>query len=199
MNRADDMTSDSSDRTIAVPPPGQSAPQGLRVRLDPTLARRGSLDGGWWPRTRDPEVELPDLVRGLESSLGVITRVALNPDAWDSAPRRLAVDGRRVHVGWFRAMNADTIGVTNASRDRFVLLVVPPQATPAAAATAMAMAADATNSARPADLLAASRIGAEGTVAESLDRRISSGLQGLNQARKRHAGQLQHETVPRAG
>jgi len=42
-----------------------------------------------------------------------------------------------------------------------VLLVVPPQATTAAAATAMAMAADATNSARPADLLAASGIGAE--------------------------------------
>jgi hypothetical protein len=76
---------------------------------------------------------------------------------------------------------------------------VPPQATPAAAATAMAMAAKATNSARPADLLAASGIGAEDTVAESLDRRISSRLQGLNQARKRHAGQLQHETVPRAG
>jgi len=125
--------------------------------------------------------------------------VALNPDAWDRAPRQVAIDGRRVHVGWFRAMNADTIGVTRALRDRFVLLVVPPQATPAAAATAMAMAADATSSARPADLLAASGIDAQDTVADSLDRRISSGLQGLNQARKRHAGQPQHETVPRAG
>ena len=193
------MTPDTSDRTTAVPPAGQSAPQGLRLRLDPTLARGGNLDGGWWPRSPDPEAELPDLIRGLESSLGVITRVALNPDAWEGAPRQVAIDGRRVHVGWFRAMNAHTIGVTSASRDRFVLLVVPPQATTAAAATAMAMAADATNSARPADLLAASGIGAEDTVAESLDRRISSGLQGLNHARKRHAGQLQHETVPRAG
>jgi Family of unknown function (DUF5994) len=199
MNGADDMTPDNSDRPTAVRSAGQSAPRGLRLRLDPTLARRGSLDGGWWPRSPDPEAELPDLIRGLESSLGVITRVAVNPDAWDSAPRQVAIDGRRVHVGWFRAMNAHTIGVTSASRDRFVLLVVPPQATPAAAATAMAMAAEATNSARPADLLAASGIGAEDTVAESLDRRISSGLQGLNQARKRHAGQLQHETVPRAG
>ena len=73
------------------------------------------------------------------------------------------MDGRRIHVGWFRAMNADTIGVTRGSRDRFVLLVVPPQATPAAAATAMAMAADATNSARPAELLAGSGIGAKDT------------------------------------
>jgi Family of unknown function (DUF5994) len=82
--------------------------------------------------------------------------VALNPDAWDSAPRRVVVDGRRVHVGWFRAMNAHTIGVTSAARDRFVLLVVPPQATAAAAADAMATAADATNNARAAVLLAAS-------------------------------------------
>jgi hypothetical protein len=199
MNRAVDIRSDSGDRTTAAPPAGQSVPQGLRLRLDPTLAGRGILDGGWWPRSPDPEAELPDLIAGLESSLGVITRVALNLDAWDSAPRRLVVDGRRVHVGWFRAMNADTIGVTNASRDRFVLLVVPPQATPASAASAMAMAADPASSARPADLLAASGIGAEGTVAESIDRRISSGLQGLNQARKRHAGQLQRKTVPRAG
>jgi hypothetical protein len=157
------MTSDSSDRITAVLPTGQSAPQGPRLRLDSTLARRGILDGGWWPRSPDPEAELPDLIRGLESLLGVITRVALNPDAWDSAPRQVAINGRRVHVGWFRAMNADTIGVTSASRDRFVLLVVPPQATPAAAATAMAMAAEATNSARPADLLAASGIGAQDT------------------------------------
>jgi hypothetical protein len=118
---------------------------------------------------------LPDLIRGLESCLGVITRVALNPDAWDSAPRQVAVDGRRVHVGWFRAMNADTIGLTRGSRDRFVLLVVPPQASAAAAATAMAMAADATSTARPADLLAASGIGAQDTVVRSLDHRVSVG------------------------
>jgi Family of unknown function (DUF5994) len=157
------MMPDSSDRTTAVPSAGQSPPPALRLRLDRTLARGGSLDGGWWPRSTDPEAELPDLIRGLESSLGVITRVALNLDAWDSAPPRLVVDGRRVHVGWFRAMNAHTIGVTSASRNRFVLLVVPPQATSAEAANAMAMAADPANSARAADLLAASGIGAEDT------------------------------------
>jgi Family of unknown function (DUF5994) len=157
------MTPDSSDHTTAVPPAGQSTPQGLRLRLDPTLARRGILDGGWWPRSPDPDAELPDLIRGLESSLGVITRVALNPDPWDDAPRQVVVDGRRVQVGWFRAMNADTIGLTRASRDRFVLLVVPPQATAEAAAAAMALAADATSSVRPADLLAASGSGARDT------------------------------------
>jgi Family of unknown function (DUF5994) len=160
---ADDTTPDSSDRTTAVPAPGQSAPPALRLRLDPTLARGGILDGGRWPRSRDPEAELPALIAGLESSLGATTRVALNPDAWDSAPRQVAIDGRCVHVSWFRAMNPHTVGLTRAFQDRFVLLVVPAQATTMAAATAMAMAADADNSARPADLLAASAMGAQDT------------------------------------
>jgi Family of unknown function (DUF5994) len=206
MNRAVDIRSDSGDRTTAAPPAGQSVPQGLRLRLDPTLAGRGSLDGGWWPRSRDPEAELPDLIAGLESSLGMITRVALNLDAWDSAPRRLVVDGRRVHVGWFRAMNADTIGVTNASRDRFVLLVVPPQATPASAASAMAMAADPASSARPADLLAASGIGARDTAPTPPPRRPQghptprpsgeSGRPGGNEWRNPPAGLTIQQRAP---
>jgi Family of unknown function (DUF5994) len=73
----------------------------------------------------------------------------------------VAVDGRRVRVGWFRHMDAHTIGVSRASQDRVLLLVVPPQATTVAAGIAMAMAADAANSAGPADILAAAGIGGE--------------------------------------
>ena len=132
------------------------APLGLRLQLDPMMAGTGAVDGGWWPRSRDPDAELPGLIAGLDASVGPITRVALNLDAWDTAPRRVAVDGRRVRVGWFRHMDAHTIGVTRAGQDRMILLVVPPQATTAAAAEiAMAMAADAANSAGPADILAA--------------------------------------------
>ena len=155
------MPSASSEPTTAVPPIGPSAPPGLRLRLDPTLSNGGVLDGGWWPRSRDPDAELPDLIAGLDSSLGPITRVALNLDAWDSAPRRVAVDGRRVRVGWFRQMDAHTVGVTRAAQDRVVLLVVPPQATTAAAQIAMAMAADAANNTGPADILAAAGIGGQ--------------------------------------
>jgi Family of unknown function (DUF5994) len=152
------MTSASSDPTTA-PPTRPSAPP--RLQLDPTMAGTGFLDGGWWPRSRDPDAELPDLIAGLEPSLGPITRVAVNLDAWDQAPRRVAVDGRRIRVGWFRHMDAHTIGVTRASQDRLALLVVPPEATGEAAGIAMAMAAAATNSAGSADILAAAGIGAE--------------------------------------
>jgi hypothetical protein len=154
------MTAATSTPTPA-PPPRPTAPPGLRLQLDPTMAGTGTVDGGWWPRSRDPDAELPELIAGLDSSLGPITRVALNLDAWDTAPRRVAVDGRRVRVGWFRHMDAHTIGVTRAAQDRVVLLVVPPQATTAAAGTAMAMAADAANSARPSDILAAAGMGGQ--------------------------------------
>jgi len=128
-----------------------SAPPGLRLQLDPTMAGTGAVDGGWWPRSRDPDAELPGLIAGLDSSLGPITRLALNLDAWDTAPRRVAVDGRRVRVGWFRHMDAHTIGVARAAQDRVLLLVIPPPATTAAAEMAMAMAADgATAPDRPA-------------------------------------------------
>jgi membrane-bound ClpP family serine protease len=73
----------------------------------------------------------------------------------------VAVDGRRVRVGWFRHMGAHTIGVTRASQDRVILLVVPSQATAAGAGIAMAMAADAANSAEPVDILAAAGIGGQ--------------------------------------
>ena len=154
------MPSATSTLTTA-PATRPPAPAELRLQLDPTMAGTGAVDGGWWPRSRDPDAELPGLIAGLGSSLGPITRVALNLDAWDTAPRRVAVDGRRVRVGWFRHMDAHTIGLTRAFQDRVALLVVPPHATTAAAGVAMAMAADAANSAGPADILAAAGAGGE--------------------------------------
>jgi uncharacterized protein DUF5994 len=156
------MTAAASTPTTA-PPTRPPAPSGLRLRLDPTTTGTGAVDGGWWPRSRDPDAELPGLIAGLDSSLGPITRVALNLDAWDTAPRRVAVNGRRVRVGWFRHLDAHTIGMTRASQNRVALLVVPPQATMAAAEIAMAMAADVANSAGPADILAAAGIGEDST------------------------------------
>src|SRR4029453_2785247 len=124
---ADNMPAATSTLTTAPAPTPPSAPPGLRLQLDPTMAGTGAVDGGWGSRSRDPDAELPGLIAGLDSSIGPITRVALNLDAWDSAPRRVAVDGRRVHVGWFRHMDAHSVGLTRAAQDRVVLLVVPPQ------------------------------------------------------------------------
>jgi Family of unknown function (DUF5994) len=155
------MTPVRGHTATAAVPTGPTASSGLRLRLSPTLAGAGILDGGWWPRSRDPDAELPVLIAGLESTLGPITRVAINLDAWDRAPRRVAVNGRGVRVGWFRTMDPHMIGVTRGFQDRLALLVVPPEAAGQAAQRAMAMAADATNSAGPAAILAAAGIVSE--------------------------------------
>jgi Family of unknown function (DUF5994) len=152
------MTPAGSHTATAALPTGPTASSGLRLRLDPRLSRAGIVDGGWWPHSWDPDTELPELIAGLEASLGPITRVALKLDAWDRAPRRVAIDDRRVRVGWFRTMDAHMVGVTRAFQGRLALLVVPPEEAGQAAESAMAMAADATNSAGPADILTAAGI-----------------------------------------
>jgi Family of unknown function (DUF5994) len=138
-------------------PPAAVAP---RLRLDPTLSRRGGLDGGWWPRSRDPRRELPTLIAALDRQLGRVSRVALNLTRWDSAPRRVPVGDRMPHVGWFRTMDPDVVTVTTTGRQRFALLVVSPQAAPTAAAAALALAAAGQHSLRPADILIASGLAA---------------------------------------
>jgi hypothetical protein len=157
------MTSNASTLT---PSPPSGAPPVLRLSLEPTLSHRGLLDGGWWPRSQDPVAELPSLITDLSLRFpGVITRIALNMTAWDPAPGRLVVDGRIVRLGRFRTLDTHMISVTRARQDANInLLVIPPESTVAVAVTAMAMAADRHNTARPSDILAASRNIAEASI-----------------------------------
>jgi Family of unknown function (DUF5994) len=153
-----------------------------RLCLCPTLAARHVLEGGWWPRSRDPAVELPGLIADLNTHFGqhaIITRVALNLTAWDRTPQRVAIGDRIVPVGWFQALDADTIAdahtiaLTTTRGDRITLLVVPPETTAPSAAIALAMAALGDNSAHPLAILAASGITTTDTIAASLARHPS--------------------------
>ncbi|WP_051966754.1 DUF5994 family protein [Kitasatospora mediocidica] len=125
-----------------------------RLSLEPTLARNGMFDGAWWPRSRDIHAELPGLVTALTAHLGHITRVGLDTAAWDDISRSLTIDGLAVHIGRFSA-SEHTISITRGLDDHFLLLVVPPWATPAEAATAMSAAARTNHRATAAQLLAA--------------------------------------------
>jgi hypothetical protein len=80
-------------------------PSTPRLRLQPGAAPE-LLDGGWWPRSTDPVAELPGLILALDAVHGPITRVMLHGNDWDSHPRRLAVDGRLVRLGYFASQPA---------------------------------------------------------------------------------------------
>jgi Family of unknown function (DUF5994) len=160
----------------AIPPARPSMPSASRVCLCPTPPGRRVLDGGWWPRSRDPAVELPKLIAGLNihgDGLGIVTRVALNPTVWDSAPPRTAIGDRIVPVGWLPTLDVDTIALTTSRHDRITLLVVPPEVTADSAASALALAALEDNTARPSAILAASGISASDPFAASLARHPS--------------------------
>ncbi len=135
-------------------------PAGLpspRVSFDPALIRHGAVDGGWWPRSRSAQTELPGLIAALDARPGVrVARVSVHRDEWDEIPRRLTGDaGRVVRVGWFTTIPRHTVSVTTAgTRIPITLLVVPSSTPPGAAAAAMNTAATGPGTAQAADILA---------------------------------------------
>src|SRR4051794_32177071 len=86
-----------------------------RLSLDPALGRRGAVDGGWWPRSRNASMELPVLVSSLNAGVGAVTRLGVDARDWDDIPRRITVGGHVVRVGRFADVNHKII-VTLGSR-----------------------------------------------------------------------------------
>jgi hypothetical protein len=133
--------------------PAPIALRPARVFLEPTLARDGTLDGAWWPRTTDLHRELPALVTILENQLGPIMRVRLNLAAWDDTPAHLLVRGRFLRVSGFTG-TANTIRVIRGDQDGYLLLVVPPDTAAPAATAAMRTAARTGNTLSASEILA---------------------------------------------
>lgn len=132
----------------------------LRLRLKPGGPATGFVDGGWWPRSRDLEAELPVLLAVLAVRLGPIESVSYHLDTWSPTPRKITLDGRLVRLAGYRSQHPATVDVLSAGH-RVILLVVPPEGEPEAAHGAL-MAAGHRGNADPVDtlLLAGSADGA---------------------------------------
>lgn len=102
----------------------------LRLRMV-AHAGRQSLDGGWWPYSRDLICELRDLAQGFPDEHGRITRALYSPPDWDTSPRRVDLGTKILKVGSFPEDDTHVIVVQTANRERLTLLVVPPSFTPA--------------------------------------------------------------------
>ncbi|WP_327245222.1 DUF5994 family protein [Streptomyces sp. NBC_01320] len=138
------LLSDTSSRPIV---PGIAV-----LRMETTSNREGTFDGAWWPRTRDIASQLPCLIDALVARLGPVARVGLDASAWDDTPAHLVIGGRTVRIDW-SAVDDSTMIVTRGHQDHFSFLVIPPQATAAAARAAMAMAVQDGNSASAEQIL----------------------------------------------
>ncbi len=136
--------------------PPQSAPgrEPPRLSFDPARSRRGAVDGGWWPQSRNATAELPGLIAALDSRPGVhVRRLSVHVNEWDDIPRRLPIGGSRViRVNWFTTIPRHTISVSADAHDMINLLVVPSgtAAAPAQAALEAAM----TGRGNPGNMLA---------------------------------------------
>jgi hypothetical protein len=145
--------------------PTRRAPDRVRLSLDLATVRQAGVHGGWWPRSTDAAAELPGLIAELSARAGRVSRVALQADAFANIPHKLDVGGRKVPVAWFRYMNKHTAIMTMADRDHLVLLVIPPLASPAAAAEALELAASGRRAGPPEAILAAAGIAADSDTA----------------------------------
>jgi hypothetical protein len=112
-----------------------------RLSLKPSGSAGGAVDGAWWPRSRDPAIELGALIEELGTQRTPVRGIALTRVGWDSAPRRIRLaSGRKVAVDW--SPTGHMIRIIDTNYQRIDLLVIPVNTTPASAELALTMATD---------------------------------------------------------
>jgi hypothetical protein len=98
----------------------------LRLQLNRTMGD-GTQDGTWWPQTRDPNIELPDLVDNFPKGYGLVDRIVLARPDWDTAPCRVRVARGLLPVGpWPRETDSQVL-LSMSTRREIALVVTPPE------------------------------------------------------------------------
>lgn len=131
--------------------------QPLRLTLAPD-AGAGSVDGAWWPHSRDLGAEVVELVDHFPEKVGRVERLLFSRPDWDAAegghgPRRLSAAHGAVEVTSFASDDTHLAVLTLTSGQRLRLLVVPNDTGPARAARIMDRCAGAPATESPASLL----------------------------------------------
>jgi uncharacterized protein DUF5994 len=116
------MTSHST-LPLATPVVPQSY-EPLRLQLSESPGR-ATLDGGWWPRSRDIDIEVADLVDHFPADRGQVYRVLYSRPDWDTQPHSVPVARGRLKVGSFPGDDSHMIVLRMSTRQDLRLLVVP--------------------------------------------------------------------------
>jgi hypothetical protein len=114
--------------TSTITPPTSPASRArvpLRLQLNAKLGD-GSLDGSWWPQSRDLSVELADLVDHFPSEHGLVYRAVFSRPDWDAAPHRVRVNRGPIKVGSFPHDDTHQIWLTMSTHRMIGLAVESP-------------------------------------------------------------------------
>lgn len=110
------------------------------------------LDGGWWPQSRDIDIELADLVDQFPVGTGRVARALYSRPDWDSQPHSIRVPRGRLKTGSFPRDNTRMIVLSISTGEQIRLLVVPSDH--AMGQRAVAIAADPSNRRSAREVLA---------------------------------------------
>jgi hypothetical protein len=97
----------------------------VRMTLS-TSPGRATLDGAWWPQSRDLQLELADLVDNFPTEVGRVYRVLYSRPDWDTSPRAITVARGRLKTGSYPRDDTHVIVLRMSTRTDLRLLVVPP-------------------------------------------------------------------------
>jgi Family of unknown function (DUF5994) len=126
----------------------------LRIAL--SAAPGGRLDGAWWPRSTDLEVELADLVDHFPTTAGHIDRVVYSRPDWSTSPHKVKVGRGTMKAGSFPRDDTHLMLLRLSSMVQLDLLVIPPQTESGAAQGLMDSATAPGNLSTGSELLVAS-------------------------------------------
>lgn len=126
--------------------------QPLRLQLSGSPGR-ATLDGAWWPQSRDLEVELAELVDRFPAVIGRVHRALYSRPDWDTQPRSVRVARGRVKTGSFPGDDTHMLVLSMSTRTQLRLLVVPYDQP--MGEQAMLLAADPSNRSSASEILAA--------------------------------------------
>ena len=111
------------------------------------------MDGAWWPQSRDPAVEVADLVDHFPLQSGRIVSVLISPPDWDPAPGQVRVAEGSVELGPVHREDTHLVLLTLSDRTVLRVLVVPPGFTDDQGAEALMAGATVGNAHSAAALL----------------------------------------------
>jgi hypothetical protein len=125
-------------------PAAESASPRPRMALSASVGL-GALDGAWWPRSRNLETELADLVDSFPATSGRIVHAVYSRPDWRPAHRRIKVKWGVIKVGSFPNDDSHRILLSLSSREILHIMVIPPHSSPALALAVMVTAASPGN------------------------------------------------------